>query len=422
MSLFGQILPPVQLRFNSAQRGALHTSALAGMKRFGPYDVSLFPQRRLRCGLIYPAKAQQMRDAFVNGFQNGDGSAFPGFATLFKVQPVFDPSTEVRIQGAGSEQDLRRAATRLAGDNCDLVFVVGISPDSGMYQACKATLLLNGTPCQVLATNRFHVATQRPWILGNLALASYAKVGGTPWVVADTQGRRELVMGVSRAQDANKKFVVGFVTLFNQDGDFLFLNSQTPVVRWEEYVSSLESMVVEAYHDYEQTFGTPESLVVHFHKRPGAREIKAVNHALQHLGVDLPYALVHLNEFSLFRVFDTQQISYVPPSGLQVNLSRRRALLLLDGLENGQRNRRGVPNVWDISLDRRSTMEVDEFPRLVQQIHRFARVNWRGFNARSTPVTINYSKLICDLVLEIGLDSWNNIVTNGRLREKAWFL
>ena len=121
-------------------------------------------------------------------------------------------------------------------------------------------------------------------------------------------------------------------------------------------------------------------------------------------------------------LFDTQRISYVPPSGLQVNLSRRRALLLLDGLENGQRNRRGVPNVWDISLDKRSTMGVDAFPRLVQQVHRFAWVNWRGFNARSTPVTINYSKLICDLVLEIGLDSWNSIVTNGRLREKAWFL
>ena len=97
-------------------------------------------------------------------------------------------------------------------------------------------------------------------------------------------------------------------------------------------------------------------------------------------------------------------------------------LLLLDGLENGQRNRRGAPNVWDISLDKRSTMGGDAFPRLVQQVHRFARVNWRGFNARSTPVTINYSKLICDLVLEIGLDSWNSIVTDGRLREKAWFL
>jgi hypothetical protein len=143
---------------------------------------------------------------------------------------------------------------------------------------------------------------------------------------------------------------------------------------------------------------------------------------LKQLVTDIPYALLHLNEFSLFRIFDTAHSSYVPQAGLQVNLSRRRALLLLDGRENDLRNRRGVPNIWDITIDRRSTMNLDEFQRLVQQIQRFARVNWRGFNARSTPVTMNYAKLICDLVLEIGLDSWNSVVSNGRLREKAWFL
>jgi hypothetical protein len=43
--------------------------------------------------------------------------------------------------------------------------------------------------------------SQRAWVLGNIALASYAKVGGAPWVVADSSGRHELVMGVSRAQE-----------------------------------------------------------------------------------------------------------------------------------------------------------------------------------------------------------------------------
>ena len=67
-------------------------------------------------------------------------------------------------------------------------------------------------------------------------------------------------------------------------------------------------------------------------------------------------------------------------------------------------------------------MNWEEFPRLVRQVHRFARVNWRGFNARAVPVTMNYSKLICDLVLEIGMDRWNDIIAGGKLRDKAWFL
>lgn len=263
---------------------------------------------------------------------------------------------------------------------------------------------------------------QRPWVLSNIALASYAKVGGTPWVVQDTAGRRELIMGVSRAQDRAETFVVGFVTLYNQEGDFLQLHSKAPVIDWGMYVEGLEDLVIDSYEAYESEWGKPESLVIHFHKRPGTREIEAITRAFQHLGLSIPYALVHLNEFSLFRLFDTTHSSYVPQSGLKVGLSRHRALLLLDGREDDQRNRMGAPNVWDLSMDKRSTMPPDEFPRLVAQIHRFARVNWRGFNARSTPVTVNYSKLICDQVLEIGLDCWNSMMSTGKLRDKAWFL
>jgi len=42
--------------------------------------------------------------------------------------------------------------------------------------------------------------SQRAWVLGNIALVSYAKVGHAPWVVADSSGRHELVMWVIRAQ------------------------------------------------------------------------------------------------------------------------------------------------------------------------------------------------------------------------------
>ncbi len=422
MTIFGQVLPPVQLRFNSASRFATDSRSRRGIQKFGPYDAGLFSQRQLTCGIIYSSGAQAERDALVNGLLRGDTANFPGFAPFFRVHLNFDQQLDRCIRGTSLEREFRQAATYLASRSCDLAFVITSRSNPAIYRACKAILLSNGIPCQVVTADKLRNTGQRPWILGNISLAAYAKVGGTPWVVADPTGGQQLVMGVSRAQDESKRYVVGFVTLFNQDGDFLLLHAKTPVVQWNDYVSSLQDLIIEAYQDYQTHFGTPQSLIIHFHKRPGYRELEAVNGALREIETSLPYALLHLNEFSLFRVFDTAHSSYIPPSGLQVDLSQRRALLLLDGLEGGTRSRRGVPNVWDISMDKRSTMSVDEFPHLVQQIHRFARVNWRGFNARSTPVTINYSKLICDLVLEIGVESWNSIIGNGKLREKAWFL
>jgi hypothetical protein len=162
---------------------------------------------------------------------------------------------------------------------------------------------------------------------------------------------------------------------------------------------------------------------LHLCKRPGRfREIEAVERAIQQIGSNIPYALLHLNDDSNYRLFDAGNVTYVPQTGLKVELSHRNALLLLDGRISDRRNRRGIPRVLDISMDKRSTMDVSEFPRLVRQIYNFARVNWRGFNAQTIPATLNYSYLIARLVAEIGSDRWNVIASAGRLRDKAWFL
>jgi hypothetical protein len=73
-------------------------------------------------------------------------------------------------------------------------------------------------------------------------------------------------------------------------------------------------------------------------------------------------------------------------------------------------------------MDHRSTMAIDRFPDVVQQVFEFARVNWRGFNAQAIPATLNYSYLVARLVAEIGAQNWNAIASAGVLRDKAWFL
>lgn len=419
MNLFGQILPPVKLRFNSASTYATEFVSMRGIKRFGPYDAGLFLQESIRCGIIYPSRVATQKTTLVEGLLKGEGSIFGGFEQWFRTRVSFD------YEGPLLNEDVekfKQTVSEVVQKDCDLVFVLTTQRSKSLYRESKAILLGNGIPCQFVLAGKLQDANQRPWILANLALASYAKVGGTPWVVADVGKRSELVMGVSRAQDENKKYVVGFVTLFNQDGDFLFWHSKTPVVEWDRYVEGLGEMVVEAFSEYVGQYGVPGSLVIHFHKRPGYRELEAVNGALQRIGQNVPYALLHLNEYSNYRLFDTSHSTYVPPTGLKVDLGQRQTLLLLDGREGDRRNRVGVPNVLEITMDRRSTMPFSEFPRLVRQIHQFAKVNWRGFNARSAPVTINYSYLISRLILEIGINNWSPIVAAGKLRDKAWFL
>jgi hypothetical protein len=314
------------------------------------------------------------------------------------------------------------------------VLLLSSTRHPAFYTKAKSILIGLGTPSQIVTQEKLRNNAGLPWTLENIALQMYAKIGGTPWTVLSSQKQKSLVLGIGRAEDEQKRLVVGFVTLFSSDGDYLFFSSIAPQpVYWDnpvQYQEALADVIVKAYTEYVHLNGRPDEIIVHLCKKPGKfREFPAAEKAMQRLGAKIPYAILHVNEYSTYRLFDTGHMSYVPQPGIKVNLSNECALLFLDGrkrdFRTGEeaRTRLGVPHVLEIGFDRRSALAVSEFPRLVRQVYDFAAVNWRGFNAQSIPATLNYARLIAKMIAEIGVDTWKQHVAQlGRLADKAWFL
>ena len=427
--LSGETLQAPQLRFNASSLQAQHRNARQGLRLYGPYDAQRLATDRVRCAIIYPSSLSQVKSTIVDGLVNGSGQ-FSGFRSLFRIPLEFVQERAIRTE---SEDAVREVVTAILRDHRPDIFVLVTSDrNETLYSSAKAILLGNGIPSQVIRAETIRNSRGLAWSLENIALQIYAKIGGTPWTVMSPSGGRELVIGVSRALDRNRNMVVGFITLFTHDGDYQLLYSLSPKpVSWENldgYRDALAQLMVEAYQEYSKHQGAPDKLVIHLCKRPGKfREVAAIEQAMLALGKNLPFALVHLNDDTSYRLFDTAHPTYVPQPGIKVDLNRHTALLFLDGRvpdASGQevRKKRGVPRVLEVYLDRRSTIGANEFPRLVQQVFEFARVNWRGFNAQAIPATLNYSHLVARLVSEIGADNWNAIASSVSLRDKAWFL
>ena len=425
----GEYLQTPRLRFNASSLQAQHSNARQGLRSYGPYDAQRIAKDRIRCAIIYPNNLSQVKTTLVSGLTNGNGQ-FGGFKSLFRVPLEL---IQERAIHAESADVVKETVTAILRDHrLDIFVLVTSTRNEVLYQSAKAILLGNGIPSQMIRAETIRNSRGLPWSLENIALQMYAKVGGTPWTVMSSSKRQELVIGVSRALDKARNMVVGFVTLFTHDGDYLLLHSLSPKpATWEkldEYRNALAQLIVEAYREYSTNQGAPEALVIHLCKRPGKfREVAAVEQAMRTLGQNIPYALLHLNDDTSYRLFDTAHPTYVPRPGIRVDLNHYTALLFLDGRvpeKTGQevRRKRGVPRVLEVYLDRRSTIGADEFPRLVQQVFDFAHVNWRGFNAQAIPATLNYSYLVARLVSEIGADNWNAIANAVSLRDKAWFL
>lgn len=423
----GETLRPPELRFNPSSIQARHANARQGLRLYGPYDSQRLGKSSINAALIYPKNLFEVSRVVTEGLTQGRGT-FQGFKSLFRIPIQF---ISERCASTEDEADIRREIRTVLRERPDIVMLLTSSRKQGIYSMAKAELLGNGVASQVITADKLLVQQQLQWTLENIALQIYAKIGGTPWTVMSASPQRELVLGVSRALDPQRNMVIGFVSLFTHDGDYQFLYSLAPKpAEWsmlEEYRKALAQLIVEAYSEYQQQQGAPTSLVIHLCKRSGKyREIAAVEEALRQIGNKVPYALLHVNDDSNYRLFDTGHSSYVPESGIKVNLTTRSCLLFLDGRPQGSpneiRRKRGVPRVLEVTMDRRSTMDTSKFPRLVQQVLEFARVNWRGFNAQAIPATLNYSYLVARLVAEIGAQNWNAIASAGALRDKAWFL
>lgn len=416
MDLYGEFLSDPILRFNYSSSYAQDSYARRGVSKYGPYDSGFYGKNKITAAILYPKDATYEKDILINGLLKGEGT-FKGFSELFRVQLDI---TDVLPYSSITSPDIH--LNNIFQKNLDFVYMIISQKDELLYKRVKSKLLSNGLPSQMVTLGVLRNSYGRNYTFENIALSTYAKTGGIPWTVGTTSKENNLVLGVSRAMDVSKKYFVGFVTLFTNEGEFIFMHSKAPVIEWSKYLEGLTELVHQAIEEYQFHKGEPKSIIIHFHKNPGRQEVDAVDIALKKINKIIPYALVHINEYSNFRTFDSTDSSFIPTRGLKISLNQREFLLLLDGRIGDRRSKVGVPNVLNIRFDKRSTVSKDKFPEIIKQIYDFSQINWRGFNATAIPVTLNYSKLIARMMIELGVENWNAVVAEGKLRDKSWFL
>ncbi len=416
MELYGEFLQPAKMRFNRSSSYAESDSARSGLIRYGPFDSDYLKKDRIKVTVICEKSLEITAKKLVDGMNQGDG-LFKGFSHYFKINLDFSNNL---LYVDENELDLK--IRDICGSKPDLVYIIMRNRQQNFYKKYKLILLNAGIPSQIILVNTLNKAGLS-YTLENVSLATYAKIGGTPWTVSSDKKENNLIIGISRVKDKSNKFLVGFVTLFTNEGEFLLMHSKAPVISWDNYVIGMKDLIKMAITEFEIKQGKPDSIIIHFHKRTGWKEVEAIKTALEETKNHIPYALVHLNSFSNYRLFDSTTNTFVPEKGLKIQLSQFESILLLDGRKpTTMRNKLGVPRVMHIRIDKNSTIDPSRFATLIKQIYNFSQLNWRGFLSTSIPVTLKYSHLIAKMIVDVGCENWNPSVFENSLYDKSWFL
>lgn len=446
---------PAVFVFDAAGRKT-HKSASHGVASFGPYSRSAPVPRAPRVCLICQASQQGVAEQLMYKFLHGiQGTVFSrGFLRTYgfdDCQPV--PFTAKNASAGAYHQAAQRALENATESRqpWDLAFVQveerthQLRGDDNPYLVTKAFFLTQQIPIQQfrLETAQTQDQNQLAYTLSNMGLATYAKLGGIPWLLrADPTTTHELVLGIASSRVRESRLsqgerLVGFTTVFSGDGSY-FLHTVSKAVSYDNYsdemLTSLRASLDRVRKDRNWQVGERVRLIFHAFKPLREAEATAVKRLAEELSdFQLEFAFLHVASDTKLQLFNgnSQGVAigksgkvkglYVPERGLMVTLSNRDMLVGATGARELKRATDGAPVPLRLHLHPASTFR--DLRYLGQQVMMFASHSWRGFQPAPMPVTVSYSQLIARHMGKLGTTSrWNPDVLCGRIGTTRWFL
>lgn len=436
-----------------------------GIKKHGPYRYPYHTRNTPTIGVVCERQFEGRVDEFVKMLRDGypdelysDGQNPFGGGLIRKFQ-LSDMRIVVETCDDDSAAAYRAAAIRLLQRHqtkpLDLALVQVREEhkqrfgDASPYYVSKAVFMSAGVPTQSVRIEVIEQpGTSIAYVLNSLALACYAKLEGTPWVLATREpATHEIVIGIGTADVAHRQGgertrYFGITTMFQGDGRYL-MSDLTREAVFEEYTEALiDSLTVALNHVRDANQWQPNDkvrLICHAYKPLKNCEVEAIKqvvHTLLDEQLDVKFAFLDISQFHPYYLFALSQqgVTYgsgrsrrskgrgFPARGTALQLDERRALLHLTGPKDVKTSAHGLPQ--PLLLELHSDSDFIDMTYLVRQVFHFSHMSWRTFLPATSPITILYSQRIADLLGHLNaVKDWHG--STGifhTMRGRRWFL
>lgn len=304
--------------------------------------------------------------------------------------------------------------------------------DREIYYRVKELLLKFKIVSQAIETNKMiaMLADDKKfnrgnfaYTLQNMAIATNAKLGGTPWRI-NAKKQEELIVGVGAFKniDTNTQYI-GSAFSFDNTGSF---NSFEYFQKDE--LKELAGSIKNAIINYSSANGKPNRLIIHYYKEMSlVKEYPYIDEALQDLDCgDIPIYIVTINktESENIVLFDGKNSDLMPYSGRFINLGNKTYLLCNNTRYencyfNSKKESFPFPVKLKIECPRAKEQDLDTsiIRELIEQVYQFSRIYWKSIKQQNLPVTIKYPSMIAQMMPHFQNTSIDHIDT-----KKLWFL
>lgn len=403
-------------------------SQFMGVQRFGPYernpdDTKLY--------FLYRREDHGLSQDLFRALRGDTFRTFSGMDKMFRF-----PITRRNVRGATISEfeagEIERIVEMIAADasGCPVVPVV-ITPfsrhdEAGQNEAywmLKHAFLARGMPIQVVAAKTVADRNTLKWSTSGIALQIFSKAGGTPWrVVPSTE--RCLIVGVGQAHkvlaEGGIERYFAYSVLTDSTGAFQEIRLLGTGINEESYIDAFHDGLRDIFTEYASQFS---NFVVHSTFSIRKRELDSIASALrtQEEAQDEGYFIsMKFNDRNRFFGFSSEHNSRVPYESTIVSLSPSEYLVWFEGLQYGQSALRKLVG-GPLHVEYAYPKKIGEREKLLflQDAINLSGANWRGFNAKSLPVSVYYAQIIARYLKEFEAHGLPQLDVNNMV---PWFL
>ena len=270
--------------------------------------------------------------------------------------------------------------------------------DSKMYYYMKYNFLKNNIPCQFVGINKIKDDNTFKWIVSGIALQIFTKLGGSPWCLVPST-EKCLIIGIGQAHRKNKdKGIERYYSYSIQNdssGLFKDIRILSDNTDHDKYLNGLSSKLKDIIISQIDKFN---SFVIHTSFRLRKDEMDTIKKTIDSLAtnkVDKNFAVMRFNDDHYHMGYDFTNNSLTPYESTLIRISANSYLIWFEGLQYGNsslKERIGPP--IQVFFDYPKNYQREDIFNYLQDAINLSGANWRGFNAKTMPVSILYARLL----------------------------
>jgi hypothetical protein len=406
-------------------------SQFQGIRNYGPLQKI---DKEVIFAFIFEDKFKSFaNELYLSLTGKSNPGTFPGLEQMFGVKIGTSNVKHVKHEGNSNEDLLKIVdnVKELQTTNPDKK-VIGIYiedytiddediPTSNRYFFLKYNFIKNDLALQVINYRKLGERNSLKWSTSNVALAIFAKLGGIPWLVKPSNNNC-LILGIGSSHKRDQE--TGAITKYfaytvclDSSGLYKTLEILAEETSESNYLEKLKLNLVKILKD--ARIQKYQSCVLHLPFKIKQREIDIISDATRQIN-DIDFVAIKVNLDNKYFGFSFHN-TFVPYESSFVKLTKSEYLVWFEGLHYGKEivDKRLANPVHIQFLNLKNPGVIDE-RKYLQDVLNLSGANWRGFNAKSIPISIYYSQIIAKYT-----EAFENIKSyeeNSISNDNPWFL